>query len=111
MAFIIAIGVYLIFFGKEEKIVTRFKTLRQQIEPKKITKDNYKKIMSDLNGDEKQVLERIIEAQGTVFQSNLVEKTKFAKVRVTRILDKLEGRGLIERRRRGMSNMVILKHK
>lgn len=109
MVFIIIIGLYLIFFGKEEKIVTKFKTLRQQIEPKKITKENYKKVMNDLNIDEKQVLEKIIESQGTIFQSDLVDKTKFGKVKVTRILDKLEGKGLIERKRRGMTNVIILK--
>lgn len=110
MVFIIAIGIYLIFFGKEEKIVTKIKTIKQQIEPKKITKENYQKIMTNLTDDEKQVFEKIIEAQGTIFQSNLMDKTKFNKVRVTRVLDKLEGKGLLERKRRGMTNVVILKH-
>lgn len=109
MIFIIIIGLYLIFFGKEEKIVTRFKMFRKQVEPKKITKENYQKVMSNLDQDEKIVLKKIIESQGTVFQSELVEKTKFNKVKVTRILDRLEGKGIIERRRRGMTNAIILK--
>ncbi|NIO45006.1 MAG: hypothetical protein GTN36_05645 [Candidatus Aenigmarchaeota archaeon] len=110
MVFIVAIGLYLIFFGKEEKIITKVKTIKTQIEPKKITKENYKKIMRNLNKDEKFVLEKIIEADGTIFQSDLVDKTKFTKVKVSRILDRLEGRGLIEKRRRGMANIVVLKH-
>jgi uncharacterized membrane protein len=110
MAFVIIIGLYLIFFGKEERIVTRFKKVKEQIEPKKVTKENYKKILGGLNKDEKILFEKIIEMQGTAFQSDLVDKTKFAKVKVSRILDRLEGRGLIERRRRGMANVVILKH-
>lgn len=109
MVIIIIIGLYLIFFGKEEIRITRFKTLKQQIEPKKITKGNYQKVMNTLDKDEKIMLEKIIEAQGTIFQSELVDKTKFPKVRVTRILDKLEGKGLIERKRRGMTNVVVLK--
>lgn len=109
MVFIIALGLYLIFFGQEERIVTKFKTFRPQVESKKITKQNYQKILSELNKDEKIILEKVIESQGTIFQSDLVDKTKFAKVKVTRILDKLEGRGLIERRRRGMTNVIILK--
>jgi uncharacterized membrane protein len=109
MIFIIIIGLYLIFFGKEEKIITKFKMFRSQVEPKKITKENYQKVMSTLDQDEKNVLQKIIESQGTIFQSDLVDKTKFAKVKVTRILDKLEGKGLIERKRRGMTNVVILK--
>lgn len=107
--FVVLIGLYLIFFGKEEKIITRLKKIKEQIKPKEITKENYKKIMSSLNSDEKLVLGKIIDSQGTIFQSELVDKTNFPKVKITRILDKLEGRGLVERKRRGMTNVVILK--
>ena len=65
--------------------------------------------MNKLNDDEKLVFDKIIESEGTIFQSDLVDKTKFTKVKVTRLLDKLEGKGLIERKRRGMTNVVILK--
>jgi len=109
MIVIITVGLYLIFFGKEEIRITRFKTIKQQIEPKKITKENYKKVMKELEREERVILEKIIDNQGTIFQSDLVDKTKFNKVKVTRILDKLEGKGLIERRRRGMTNVIILK--
>jgi len=109
MIFIVIVGLYLIFFGKEEKIITKVKTTKQQIEPKKITKENYKKILNNLNEDEKQVFNKILASEGTIFQSDLVDKTEFTKVKVTRILDKLEGKGLIERKRRGMTNVVILK--
>jgi uncharacterized membrane protein len=109
MVIIVIIGLYLVFFGKEEIRITRFKTLKQQIEPKKITKENYQKVMSTLGKDERVVLEKIINSQGTIFQSDLVESTEFGKVKVTRILDRLEGRGLIERRRRGMTNVIILR--
>ncbi len=109
MLFIIIIGLYLIFWSKEERIVTKIKTFKTQVEPKKITKENYQKVMSTLTGDEKKVLLKIIESQGTIFQSDLVDKTKFTKVKVTRILDRLEGKRLIERKRRGMTNVIILK--
>ncbi len=109
MAFIVIIGLYMIFFGREEKIVTKIKTIKPQIEAK-ITKGNYQKIMSNLNKDEKIVLKNIIEAEGSIFQSDLVDKTGLNKVKITRVLDKLEGKGLIERKRRGMRNAVILKH-
>lgn len=109
MVFVIVIGIYLIFFGEEEKIITKIKTIKPQIEPKKITKGNYQKVMSTLSQDERLVLQKTIESQGTIFQSELVDKTKFTKVKVTRILDKLEGRGLVERKRRGMTNVIILK--
>lgn len=107
--FVAVIGLYLIFFGKEEKIIMRLKTIKQQVEHERITKDNYQKIMKELGSDEKLVLGKIIDSQGTIFQSDIVRKTKFNKVKVTRILDRLEGRGLIERKRRGMTNVVLLK--
>ena len=106
MCFIILLGLFLVFFGKEEKIIT----VKEQVKPKKITKGNYKKMMKDLSKDENLVLENIIESEGTIFQSDLVEKTSFSKVKVTRILDKLEGKNIIERKRRGMTNVVILRH-
>lgn len=110
MGFVAVIALYLIFFGKEEKIITKIKTIKQQVESKRITKENYQKVMNKLKDDEKFVLEKVIEAEGTIFQSDLVDKTNFAKVKVTRILDRLEGQGLIERKRRGMTNVVVLKH-
>lgn len=110
MIFVIGIGLYLIFFGEEERIVTKIRTLKQQIEPNKITKGNYKKIMNTMSNDEKLLFGKIIESQGTVLQSDLIDETGFTKVKVTRVLDRLEGRGLIERKRRGMTNVVILKH-
>ncbi len=113
MIFVVLIGLYLIFFGQEERIVTRtvtkVKKIHEQIEPKKITKENFQKVLDELEEDEKNVFEKIIESKGTIFQSDLVEKTGFTKVKVTRILDKLEGKALIERKRRGMTNVVILK--
>ena len=113
MAFVVIIGLYLIFFGEEEKLITkikRIKPLAQQVEPNKITKENYKKVMGALDRDEKHVFEKIIESEGSIFQSDLVDKAKLNKVKITRILDKLEGKNLIERKRRGMTNVVILKN-
>ena len=79
------------FFAKEKKIV---------IKPKELGR---------LDKDEKQLVDALIKENGSIFQSDLVEKTKMTKVKVTRVLDRLEGRGVIERKRRGMTNIVILK--
>jgi hypothetical protein len=77
---------------------------------KKFSKKHYENEIKILSKDEKNVFEKIIESDGTIFQSELVEKTEFNKVKVTRILDMLEGKNLIERKRRGMTNVIILKH-
>ena len=38
-----------------------------------------------------------------------MEKLEIRKVKATRLLDKLEAKQLIERKRRGLNNIVILK--
>ena len=44
-----------------------------------------------------------------MFQSALMEKIDIGKVKMTRLLDKLEAKQFIERKRRGMNNIVVLK--
>src|SRR3989338_3850872 len=72
--------------------------------------DKAKMLVKALKSDEKKAYELIISSQGAVFQSELVEKMGYSKVKVSRILDKLEGKNLIERRRRGLANMVLIKY-
>ena len=105
----VAFGLYIFFFGKEEKVVTNVIEVKEHIQPKKLTKENYQEVINQLSNDEKIVFEKIIDEQGSLFQSDIVNKTGLTKVKITRVLDKLEGKGLIERKRRGMSNVVILK--
>jgi len=73
--------------------------------------DKAKKVAKALKGDEKKTYEAIIASQGAVFQSELVEKMGCSKVKVSRILDKLEGQNLIERRRRGLAYMVLTRYR
>ncbi len=63
----------------------------------------------DLGGDEAKIFDIVVSSEGMAFQNELVEKTGLSKVKVTRLLDKLEAKGLVERRRRGMTNVIILK--
>ncbi|MBI4177072.1 MAG: MarR family transcriptional regulator [Candidatus Aenigmarchaeota archaeon] len=77
----------------------------------KISAENRKTFettLKSLAGDEKKLYE-IITGEGAIFQSDLVEKSGFPKAKVTRILDKMEGKSLVERRRRGLTNMIVPK--
>ncbi|MDP7494684.1 MAG: MarR family transcriptional regulator [Candidatus Undinarchaeales archaeon] len=67
-------------------------------------------ILDTLEGEEREVYRLVTEADGSIMQSDIVNNTSLTKVKVTRLLDKLEGKGLVERRRRGMGNLVVLKH-
>lgn len=78
----------------------------------KLGKEMLQKIIETekkLQGDEKTIYQIIADNSGALFQSEVVEKSSFGKVKITRILDKLEAKGLIERRRRGMTNMILMK--
>jgi len=101
---ILVIGLFLIFSKEHEKIITKTITKKIHVEKKPKPID-----YSKLKKEEKIVMKIIEQAEGTIFQSDLVEKSDFSKVKVSRILDKLEGRQLIERKRRGMTNVVVLK--
>jgi uncharacterized membrane protein len=102
MVAVFLLGLYFIIFSRD--------TEAPKILPKKVEKQDYTKILEKLDAEEKHVFEKLLDKEGTLLQSELVDADKYTKVKVTRILDKLEGRGLIERRRRGMTNVVILKH-
>lgn len=108
-AFVALIGAYMVFFGEEEKLVTKVLRVHQQVRPDKPDKNNYKDAMKGLAPDERKVFERVISSGGYVLQSELISSTGVNKVRMTRILDRLESMGLVERRRRGMTNAVVLK--
>ncbi len=96
-AFIFFIGVFLFFSKPEEKIV--FKKTNGKIKVK----------LSGLERDEKLVVELLAKENRAMFQRTLMEKLEIGKVKTTRLLDKLESKGLIERKRRGMNNIVVLK--
>jgi uncharacterized membrane protein len=72
-------------------------------------KERWKEILKTLKDDERKIYKVIIDSDGIVNQSELVEKTGISKSSVSRALDLLESRGLVERRRRGMGNIVLLK--
>jgi len=108
MALVILVGLYFIFFVKDKKEYTPQNPIAQ-IMPKKITKEQYSTVLSKMQADEKKVFELVLEKNGSIYQSELVEKTLFGKVKMTRVLDKLESQGLVERKRRGMTNIVTVK--
>lgn len=89
---LIGLGVYSIWAGKQKEGIS--KTTKQAI--------------SNLPAEEKKIYSLLEENNGAMFQSEVVEKSQENKVKVSRILDKLEGRGLIQRRRQGMTNLVVL---
>ena len=96
---LVVIGLVLIFSKQTERIIVK-KTAEKQ------KKKDYD--LSDLREEDKKIFSLIRENR-TIFQAELIEKTGFGKAKVSRIIDRLEGKGFVERKRRGMTNVVVLK--
>ena len=90
-AFVGGIGAYLIF-----------KTNERLLEEKEYD-------LTALNDEEKNIFLFVKEHPEGIYQSELVTQFNLSKVRMTRILDTLERRELIERKRRGMTNLIVVR--
>lgn len=59
-----------------------------------------------LDGDERRLFQALLDANGTSWQRDLARGTNFSNSKVSRLLDRLEGRRLVVRERQGMANRV-----
>lgn len=99
VAVLVLVGVVLLFSKPSERIVVK----HIKDKPRQHTIDT-----SDFSPDEKRVY-TILVKERALLQADLTEISGLAKVKVTRVLDKLESRGLVERKRRGMHNLVVFR--
>ncbi len=92
---VMGIGIYMLFIAKpvSEEMRRGFR----QIDTSK------------LDEDEKRVYDLVKNKGGSIYQSDLIRETNFSKVKVTRVVDRLETKGVLERKRRGMANIIVLK--
>lgn len=72
-------------------------------------KKRWVEIVKTMREDEQRIYQAIIDSDGIINQSELAGKTGLSKSNVSRNLDLLESKGLVERRRRGMGNIILLK--
>jgi len=97
VAVVLLIGIFLIFAKEEKEIIVR-----------KIKEPKRKISLEGLDSREKEAVKIVMESGG-IFQADLMEKIGVGKVGLTRLLDKLESKQIIERKRRGMNNFIVLK--
>lgn len=100
---ILIIGLVLIFSKEETKLVEKIIT-------KKVTEKKKPLDLSGLDAKEKELVKLLQENSGAMFQAELMEKLGVGKVGMTRMLDKLEAKQIVERKRRGMNNIVVIKN-
>jgi uncharacterized membrane protein len=102
VAVILAIG--LIIMLTKPKI-----EIQEKIVVKKIKEKKKKLNLDGLDKQERETVELIQKEGNAMFQADLMEKLEIGKVGMTRLLDKLEAKQIIERKRRGMNNIVVIK--
>lgn len=101
VAIIVIVGFVIMLSKPEEKIIVKTKRIKEKQKKRKID-------LSGLNKKEKDAV-KILQEEGVVFQKDLMERLEIGKVGMTRLLDKLESREVVERKRRGMNNVVVLR--
>jgi uncharacterized membrane protein len=65
-------------------------------------------ILQLLDGDERRMYRIVVQSGGRILQGELVRLTSFSDAKVSRLLDRLEDRGVLVRERHGMTNRVRL---
>lgn len=106
-----AFGVTVLILGTGAYLFFKTPSSENERRDRKVTtNDNFKPIdISTLDEDEKKVYEFINGKQGSAYQSDMIKEFGYSKVKITRILDKMEQKQLLERKRRGMTNLIVLK--
>ncbi|MBI2151613.1 MarR family transcriptional regulator [Candidatus Woesearchaeota archaeon] len=112
IALLVVLGVIVFFFMRDDSTPIKETAIIKETD----SDNNHKMILEEKNNklenldeEEKKIMNLVLREEGSVYQSDLVKETGLSKVTVTRLLDRLEGRGLIERKRRGMTNIVVMK--
>ncbi len=71
-------------------------------------RQEWETISERLASNEELVYKTVLDADGVLPQSEIVDRTDLSKATVSRTLDSLETRDLVERKRRGMGNTILL---
>lgn len=106
---------YLLFGGDRSAVDGSIETANSRdndVEPTdellEARRREWEEVADRLANNERVVYETILGADGVLPQSEIVETTDLSKATVSRALDGLEARNLVERKRRGMGNIVLL---
>ncbi|MFU8766702.1 MAG: helix-turn-helix transcriptional regulator, partial [Candidatus Methanoperedens sp.] len=97
---------YIILYSKENSSTEFINDTTADMEKKDTSK--LQLAVDMLEGDKHSLFKYIVE-NNNILQKDLVSKTGFSEPKVSRLLDRLEKRGLIFRQRDGMGNRVLLK--
>ncbi len=100
VSILFVLGFVLIFTKPKEKVIVKKVKIKER-------KKNIN--LEKLEKDERKAVSLLLKEGKAMFQADLMDKLEIGKVKTTRLLDKLEAKGILERKRRGMNNIVVLK--
>ena len=78
---------------------------------KKEIEKNLIKFLDILETDDKNILKKIIDNGGEINQSSLSKSLNFDKVKMSRIVSKMEEKNILKKEKNGMTNKLILETK
>ena len=105
IGFVLALGVYLLFFSKSEEAI--LKQLRENKETS-LKEEKFNLVLKGLDNYEKKVMKSVKEQDG-ITQNTLRIRTDMSKAKLSYVLQDLEERGLIKRVKKGKTLAVFLK--
>lgn len=112
LVMLVAIGVYLIFFEKSQKILEQnqqsiVKTL-EETHKQKDSEEKFQLLLSALDEDEKNVMKAVRDQDG-ITQATLRIRTGLSKTKLSIVLSGLEKKDLVKKIAQGKTNQVFLK--
>ena len=80
----------------------------EESRPSRINIDPTKVLLRALEGDERKAVELIVSKGGRILQNELVNSLDFSKAKVSRVLMNLERRGIITKKKYGLTNCISI---
>ncbi len=81
---------------------------REELRPALDNIDPTDVLLRALEGDERKAVELIVQRGGRVLQNELVNSLDFSKAKVSRVLMNLERRGIIDKKKYGLTNCISI---
>ncbi|MDP6600373.1 MAG: MarR family transcriptional regulator [Candidatus Woesearchaeota archaeon] len=110
LAFIFALGFYLLFFNKSDASALKYNDALEKIQEEKTQKtaeDKFSLLLRPLDENERKVLISIKEQEG-ITQSTLKYRANLSKAKVSQILTDFEKKNLIARKAKGKTYELFL---
>ncbi len=105
---LIAIGLFGLFIGSLTYFFITEKKEKEINEAYKETSKGAIVTLNFLNNEEKKIMKAIIESKEQIFQSKLPKKTGLTRVAISRHINALEKKQVVQKRQAGMTNLIIM---